>query len=177
MPSSITCAFAVAALGAAQVQAEPAAAGAASAPGGEALQEIVVTATRRSEDLQSVGLSLTAFTTEQLESKGVEQFFDYGNSIPNLSFAIDAADGSLAARGIALRGIQGSNTTGFYSWPQRWRVAWSSACCSPRRGSLWCGEQRESCQQRRKSWDEPAPRACWRGELESRCARAPATGF
>ena len=114
VPSSITCAFAVAALGAAQVQAEPAAADAASAPGDEALQEIVVTATRRSEDLQNIGLSITALTTEQLESKGVEQFFDYGNSIPNLSFAIDAADGSLAARGIALRGIQGSNTTGFY---------------------------------------------------------------
>jgi iron complex outermembrane recepter protein len=95
-------------------QAEPAAADAASAPGGEALQEIVVTATKRSEDLQNIGLSITALTTEQLESKGVEQFFDYGNSIPNLSFAIDSADGSLAARGIALRGIQGSNTTGFY---------------------------------------------------------------
>ena len=53
-------------------------------------------------------------TTEQLESKGVEQFFDYGNSVPNLSFAVGAADGSLAARGVALRGIQGANTTGFY---------------------------------------------------------------
>jgi iron complex outermembrane recepter protein len=95
-------------------RAEPAAADAASGPGGDALPEIVVTATKRSEDLQNVGLSITALTTAQLESKGVEQFFDYGNAIPNLSFAIGAADGSLAARGIALRGIQGANTTGFY---------------------------------------------------------------
>jgi outer membrane receptor protein involved in Fe transport len=100
--------------GAAPVRAEMAAADAATGAGGESLQEIVVTATKRSEDLQNVGLSITALTTRQLESKGVEQFFDYGNSIPNLSFAIDSADGSLAARGIALRGIQGSNTTGFY---------------------------------------------------------------
>jgi len=114
VPSSITITLALAALGAAQVKPAMATADAAAGPGAEALQEIVVTATRRSEDLQNVGLSITALTTEQLESKGVEQFFDYGNSIPNLSFAIDAADGSLAARGIALRGIQGSNTTGFY---------------------------------------------------------------
>src|ERR1039457_592683 len=114
VPSSITVTVALAALGAAPVKTAMATADAAAGPGGEALQEIVVTATRRSEDLQNVGLSITALTTEQLESKGVEQFFDYGNSVPNLSFAIDAADGSLAARGIALRGIQGANTTGFY---------------------------------------------------------------
>ena len=112
VPSSILLALAAAALGAAPVRAETAAA--ADGTGGDALQEIVVTATKRSEDLQNVGLSITALTTQQLESKGVEQFFDYGNSIPNLSFAIGAADGSLAARGVALRGIQGSNTTGFY---------------------------------------------------------------
>src|SRR5580692_4433742 len=110
----MTLTLAVAALCAAPVRAEMAAADAATASGSESLQEIVVTPTKRSEDLQNVGLSITALTTEQLESKGVEQFFDYGNSVPNLSFAIDSADGSLAARGIALRGIQGSNTTGFY---------------------------------------------------------------
>ena len=45
----------------------------------------------------------------------MEQFFDYGNSIPNLSFAHRRLRWqSLAARGVALRGIQGSNTTGFY---------------------------------------------------------------
>jgi outer membrane receptor protein involved in Fe transport len=114
VPSTMTLTLMVATLGAAPVRAEMAAADAATGTGGDALQEIVVTATKRSESLQNVGLSITALTTEQLESKGVEQFFDYGNSIPNLSFAIDSADGSLAARGIALRGIQGSNTTGFY---------------------------------------------------------------
>lgn len=84
----------------------------AASPDG--LQEIVVTATKRSESIQDVGLSITALGSEQLQAKGVEQFFDYGTSIPNLSFGIGASDGSLAGRGIALRGIQGGNTTGFY---------------------------------------------------------------
>jgi outer membrane receptor protein involved in Fe transport len=96
----------------AEAQTGPAAATRPSEDQG--LQEVVVSATKRSEDAQNVGLSLTALTATQLESKGVEQFFDYGTAIPNLSFGVGAADGSLAARGVALRGIQGANTTGFY---------------------------------------------------------------
>jgi len=80
----------------------------------QALQEIVVTATKRTEDIQNIGLSITAFSAAQIEDKGVEQFFDYGTSVPNLSFSTGAGDGSLAARGIYLRGVQGANTTGFY---------------------------------------------------------------
>jgi iron complex outermembrane receptor protein len=78
------------------------------------LEEVVVSATKRLEDLQDVPLSVTAFSAAQLEAKGVTSFFDYGISVPNLSFGLGATDGSLAARGIALRGIQGPNTTGFY---------------------------------------------------------------
>ncbi|HEY0767333.1 MAG TPA: TonB-dependent receptor, partial [Steroidobacteraceae bacterium] len=59
-------------------------------------------------------MSITALSARDLEAMGAEQFFDYGTSIPNLSFGIGASDGNLAGRGIALRGIQGSNTTGFY---------------------------------------------------------------
>jgi iron complex outermembrane recepter protein len=78
------------------------------------LEEVVVSATRRLEDIQDVPMSVTAFTAAQLQAKGVENFFDYGTAVPNLSFGLGASDGSLAARGIALRGIQGPNTTGFY---------------------------------------------------------------
>jgi iron complex outermembrane recepter protein len=78
------------------------------------LEEVVVSATKRSEDLQNVPISISAFSAAELEAKGVEQFFDYGTSVPNLSFGLGATNGSLAARGIAIRGIQGANTTGFY---------------------------------------------------------------
>jgi outer membrane receptor protein involved in Fe transport len=83
-------------------------------PGQIGLQEVLVSADRRLQDIQNVPISITALTAAQLESKGVENFFDYGTSIPNLSFGLGAADGSLAARGIAIRGVQGANTTGFY---------------------------------------------------------------
>ena len=86
----------------------------AGAAPGQGLEEIVVTATKRTEDIQNIGLSITAFSAAQLEDKGVEQFFDYGTSVPNLTFSTGAGDGSLAARGIYLRGVQGANTTGFY---------------------------------------------------------------
>ncbi len=79
-----------------------------------ALQEVLVTATKRSESLQDVPVSITALSARDLEAMGAQQFFDYGTSVPNLSFGIGAADGNLAGRGIALRGIQGANTTGFY---------------------------------------------------------------
>jgi len=79
-----------------------------------ALVEVIVTATKRTESLQDVPVSITALSARDLEAMGAQQFFDYGTDIPNLSFGIGAADGNLAGRGIALRGIQGSNTTGFY---------------------------------------------------------------
>jgi iron complex outermembrane recepter protein len=86
----------------------------ATSAASQGLQEIIVSANKRSEDIQTVGMSISALTAVQLENKGVEQFFDYATSIPNLSFGVGAADGSLAARGVYLRGVQGANTTGFY---------------------------------------------------------------
>jgi iron complex outermembrane recepter protein len=92
----------------------PPAGGSGGPASADKLEEVVVTAMKRAEDLQSVPLSITALSAVQLEAKGVEQFFDYGTAIPNLSFGIGASDGTLSGRGIALRGIEGSNTTGFY---------------------------------------------------------------
>jgi len=79
-----------------------------------ALEEVIVTAQKRTESVQDVPVSITALSSRDLEAMGAEQFFDYGTDIPNLSFGIGASDGNLAGRGIALRGIQGSNTTGVY---------------------------------------------------------------
>src|SRR5215472_8175967 len=81
---------------------------------GPRLEEVIVTATKRSQSVQDVPVSITALSARDLDAMGANRFFDYGTDIPNLSFGIGAADGNLAGRGIALRGIQGSNTTGFY---------------------------------------------------------------
>nr|MBA2467334.1 TonB-dependent receptor [Sphingomonas sp.] len=48
-------------------------------------QEIVVTATKRSENLQNVPLAITAITTKNLEDLHVSQFEDYARLVPSLS--------------------------------------------------------------------------------------------
>jgi outer membrane receptor protein involved in Fe transport len=77
------------------------------------LEEIIVTAQKRSESAQSVPLSMTTFGTVALDEKAIRNFFDYGTKVPNLSFAM-TGDGIGTSRTIAIRGISGDNTTGFY---------------------------------------------------------------
>ena len=79
----------------------------------EVLEEIIVTATKRSESMQSVPLSISAVSGVELRERGLTEFFDYAVTIPNLSFGA-ATDGILSNRSISLRGIEGTNTTGFY---------------------------------------------------------------
>lgn len=79
----------------------------------QALEEVVVTATKRVESIQSIPVSVTAVSGEELARRGATEFFDYAVTIPNLSFGA-ATDGVLSGRSISLRGIQGANTTGFY---------------------------------------------------------------
>lgn len=78
-----------------------------------ALEEIIVTATKRSESMQTLPMSISAISGEDLRERGVTEFFDYAVTIPNLSFGA-ATDGILSNRSISLRGIEGTNTTGFY---------------------------------------------------------------
>jgi len=56
----------------------------------------------------------TALSAAPLQDKGVQHFFDYGPSLPNLSFGIGASDGNLTCRATASQGIDGSYTYVFY---------------------------------------------------------------
>jgi iron complex outermembrane receptor protein len=76
------------------------------------LEEITVTATKRSESLQEVPLSITAITNESIERAGILDFFDYALKVPNLTFA--SGQGIVAGQTVAIRGVQGTNATGFY---------------------------------------------------------------
>ena len=81
------------------------------------LEEIVVTATRREESVQSVPMSITAITEVDLEKRAATQFFDYASSIPNLSFGYSGGGqsaGFASSRQVAIRGIAGDGTTAFY---------------------------------------------------------------
>lgn len=77
------------------------------------LEQVLVTAQKRSESLQTVPLSITSLSSKDLLQKGVTDFIDYGTSVPNLAFA-STGDGIAASRTISIRGISGDNTTGFY---------------------------------------------------------------
>jgi iron complex outermembrane receptor protein len=81
-------------------------------PSGE-LEEITVTAQKRSESQQDVPLSMTTFSSVALEKKGINTFFDYATKVPNLAFA-PTGDGVGTARTVSIRGVSGNNVTSFY---------------------------------------------------------------
>jgi iron complex outermembrane receptor protein len=62
----------------------PAAAPADSSAG--ALQEIVVTARKREENLQDVPLSIDVFTKKDMQNLGIAGFDDYAQKVPSISF-------------------------------------------------------------------------------------------
>jgi len=87
----------------------------------EQLQEVIVTAQKRKEDIQSVPASITAISGETLQRQGVYDFNQILSQVPNTSFQYGTATGVGGAgqglssgRGISIRGITGTNTTSFY---------------------------------------------------------------
>jgi iron complex outermembrane recepter protein len=85
-----------------------------STAAGDTLQEVVVTAQKRSESLQNVPMSITAITAETMQRADIQSFEDYAAKVPNLSFGYGQGQGVLESRAISIRGIQGADTTGFY---------------------------------------------------------------
>jgi iron complex outermembrane recepter protein len=86
-----------------------------------ALQEIIVTAQRRSESLQSVPISMSAITGESLDNLGITNLDQYERMVPNLSLGAGAGSGGAGdgfavstAKTITIRGVFGDNTTGVY---------------------------------------------------------------
>ncbi|HTJ63841.1 MAG TPA: OmpA family protein [Alphaproteobacteria bacterium] len=79
---------------------------AASAGG---LEEIVVTARRREERLQTVPIAITAFTQAQLEQKHVEQLRDLSKVVPSLAISQTLSDPNAFFSGqVRLRGLAGT---------------------------------------------------------------------
>ena len=72
---------------------------------GFAIEEIIVTARQRSESLQDVPASITAFTTEQLQRAGVQRAADFISLTPGVTI-IDAAE--VGDTQVNIRGINGA---------------------------------------------------------------------
>ncbi len=89
--------------------AESAAADASADAG--ALQEVVVTATRREESLSKVPISITALSADDMEARGIKDIGDLARFTPGIT--VDTAGtNKIAIRGISSSG--GSGTTGIY---------------------------------------------------------------
>jgi outer membrane receptor protein involved in Fe transport len=78
------------------------------------LSEIIVTAERRAESIQSVPLSVTAITADTMAKFDIVSFDDYAHLVPNLSFGTGNTFGITNGREITIRGVAGTNTTSYY---------------------------------------------------------------
>lgn len=58
----------------------------ATADNDEGLQEIIVSARKRDENLRDVPISITAFSADMLEERGITSVYDIARQTPNLSF-------------------------------------------------------------------------------------------
>src|ERR1700728_1414986 len=92
------------------VGADDSAPAAAAVDSGQ-LQEIVVTSTRREENLSKVPISVTALTQEDMDTKGIKDIIDIARFTPGV--AIDnSGTNNISIRGISSTG--GAGTTGIY---------------------------------------------------------------
>lgn len=110
----LLCLFLWSDLAVAQSAATP-----SSSSGETDLQEVVVTANRRSEPLGRVPMSVSAYTQDQMDVQGVKRVDDIALLTPGLTFTHGAGGdgGSGQITQIAIRGIQssvGAGTTGVY---------------------------------------------------------------
>jgi iron complex outermembrane recepter protein len=68
----------------------------------EGLEEIIVTAQKRSENLQTVPISIQALGTQKLEEMNVASFNDYAQLLPSVSFvSIGPGSANVYFRGVA----------------------------------------------------------------------------
>ncbi|HWN05753.1 MAG TPA: TonB-dependent receptor [Steroidobacteraceae bacterium] len=99
LSSAISAILAVSATTAASAQEQP-----AEVTG---LDEVIVTATKRAESLQDVSESISAFDTDAIAMRGLQQIDDVAKYIPGLSLAQREPGGTtIVFRGVASSGLQ-----------------------------------------------------------------------
>jgi outer membrane receptor protein involved in Fe transport len=85
---------------------------------GTTLGEIMVTANRKSENLQKVPMSISTLSPAELRRNNSLEFRDYAMRIPNLAFGTQGGGGTFndgrMSNQISIRSIGGANATSFY---------------------------------------------------------------
>ena len=104
---AVAISTALAGTGAAQAQTEAS----------NVLEEVIVTATKRSESLQDIPMSVTAFTDEKIILEQFKQMDDYAGQIPGLTVNRREPGGAnVIMRGCAVSSVSfgGTSTTSIY---------------------------------------------------------------
>lgn len=78
----------------------------------EGLQEVIVTATRRSESAQSIPASITAITGATLERDGIVDTVDLGHSLAGINVTDKGAFGGVNGSTLIIRGLNSDPTAG-----------------------------------------------------------------
>ncbi|MDF1863680.1 MAG: TonB-dependent receptor [Saprospiraceae bacterium] len=79
------------------------------------LLDIVVTANKKSQNIQNVPMAISTISPVQLRRSGAKGFRDYATGIPNLAYGTQGSDGGgRYSNEISIRGISGFNTTAMY---------------------------------------------------------------
>jgi iron complex outermembrane recepter protein len=106
-PTRLSLAIAATLSGAATMHMAPAlAADASTESSTSTLEEVVVTARKRTENLQDVPISIDVYTAKDLQNLGISQFEDYATITPSISF-VSAGPGTQT---FVMRGVSdGSN--------------------------------------------------------------------
>jgi len=90
--------------------AAPAIAADAERPAG--IETVVVTAEKRSEDLQKTALSIQALPTEKLEQLGIANFGDFVKYLPSVTYTVGGAgagNGGPGFANVSMRGVTSGN--------------------------------------------------------------------
>jgi iron complex outermembrane recepter protein len=85
---------------------------------GTTLGEVMVTANRKSQNLQNVPMSISTLSPAELRRNNSLEFRDYAIRIPNLAFGTQGGGGTFndgrMSNQISIRSIGGTNATSFY---------------------------------------------------------------
>ncbi|NOZ42714.1 MAG: Plug domain-containing protein, partial [Alphaproteobacteria bacterium] len=71
----------------------------------DVLEEIIVTARKREEGLQTIPVSVTAFNAEAMKARNLTKLTDIGNFAPNVSMDATTGNGSGSNVMIYIRGV------------------------------------------------------------------------
>ena len=86
--------------------------GAAAQADTDTLQEVIVTATRRSESAQNIPQSITAITGAAIEAAGISDKVDLAHSLAGINVTDKGAFGGVNGSSLIIRGLNSDSTSG-----------------------------------------------------------------